>query len=55
MTLPNLPKDLSTPVYVLDEAALKKNLATAARIKKETGCKILLAIHDHWRRKCFGY
>jgi carboxynorspermidine decarboxylase len=38
-----LPKDLSTPVYVLDEAALKKNLATAARIKKEAGCKILLA------------
>jgi carboxynorspermidine decarboxylase len=40
---PNLPKDIQTPVYVLDEVALKKNLATAARIKKETGCKILLA------------
>jgi carboxynorspermidine decarboxylase len=42
MTL-NLPIDISTPVYVLDEAALKRNLATAARIKKEAGCKILLA------------
>jgi carboxynorspermidine decarboxylase len=42
MTL-NLPKDISTPVYVLDEAALKRNLATAARIKREAGCKILLA------------
>jgi carboxynorspermidine decarboxylase len=38
-----LPKDISTPVYVLDEAALKRNLATAARIKREAGCKILLA------------
>ena len=42
MTL-TLPKDVATPVYVLDVAALKRNLATAARIKKEAGCKILLA------------
>jgi carboxynorspermidine decarboxylase len=40
---PKLPANIATPVYVLDEAALKKNLATAARIKAETGCKILLA------------
>ena len=40
---PKLPANIATPVYVLDEAALKKNLATAARIKKEAGCKILLA------------
>ena len=38
-----LPANIQTPVYVLDEAALKRNLATAARIKKEAGCKILLA------------
>lgn len=38
-----LPADLATPVYILDEVLLKKNLATAARIKRETGCKILLA------------
>ena len=43
MTLPKLPPNIATPAYVLDEAALKRNLATAARIKKETGCKILLA------------
>ena len=43
MTLPKLPPGIATPAYVLDEAALKRNLATAARIKKETGCKILLA------------
>ena len=36
-------KNISTPAYVLDVAALKKNLAVAARIKTETGCKILLA------------
>lgn len=39
----DLPGDLATPVYVLDQSLLKKNLATAARIKAETGCKILLA------------
>ena len=43
LTLPKLPPNIATPAYVLDEAALKRNLATAARIKKETGCKILLA------------
>ena len=43
MTLPKLPADIATPAYVLDERALKRNLKTAARIKKETGCKILLA------------
>ena len=34
---------IATPAYVLDEAALKRNLARAARIKHEAGCKILLA------------
>ncbi len=43
MIQPNLPKDLRTPAYVLDVAALKRNLATAADIKSKTGCKILLA------------
>ncbi len=40
---PRLPPDIHTPAYVLDVAALKRNIATAARIKRETGCKILLA------------
>ncbi|MFA5949900.1 MAG: carboxynorspermidine decarboxylase [Hyphomicrobium sp.] len=43
MTMPRLPGDISTPAYVLDVALLKRNLATAERIKRETGCKILLA------------
>ena len=43
MNLSKLPPSLKTPAYVLDVAALKHNLATAARIKKEAGCKILLA------------
>jgi carboxynorspermidine decarboxylase len=38
-SLENIP----TPAYVADVAALKANLATAARIKQATGCKILLA------------
>ncbi len=40
---PKLPHNIATPVYVLDETALKKNMTVAARIKKEAGCKILLA------------
>lgn len=36
-------RTIATPAYVLDERALKQNLARAARIKRETGCKILLA------------
>ena len=42
MTL-HLPTNIATPAYVLDALRLKKNLSTAARIKRETGCKILLA------------
>jgi carboxynorspermidine decarboxylase len=38
-----IPKDTRTPAYVLDVAALKRNLATAARIKREAGAKVLLA------------
>jgi carboxynorspermidine decarboxylase len=34
---------MRTPAYVLDVAKLKQNLATAARIKREAGVKILLA------------
>jgi carboxynorspermidine decarboxylase len=41
--IPNIPADIRTPAYVLDVAALKRNLATAARIKRESGAKILLA------------
>src|SRR5690606_732862 len=41
--LPRLPAEMSTPAYVLDVAKLKRNLETAARIKREAGVKILLA------------
>jgi len=36
-------RNISTPAYVLDVAALKRNLARAGEIKRATGCKILLA------------
>jgi carboxynorspermidine decarboxylase len=36
-------QSIATPSYVLDVAALKRNLARAAEIKREAGCKILLA------------
>ena len=41
--LKSLPANIRTHAYVLDEAALARNLATAARIKRETGATILLA------------
>jgi carboxynorspermidine decarboxylase len=40
---PNLPPDIATPALVVDAALLERNLATAARIKRETGAKVLLA------------
>lgn len=39
----NLPAEIATPAYVLDEAKLSANMAVAARIRREAGCKILLA------------
>ena len=42
-THPMIPETIRTPAYVLDVAALKRNLATVADIKSKTGCKILLA------------
>jgi carboxynorspermidine decarboxylase len=43
MTSPKLPADIATPAYVLDEALLRRNMETAARLKRETGCRLLLA------------
>ncbi len=36
--------NLDTPCFVLDEAALKRNLAILASVQDRTGCKILLAL-----------
>lgn len=41
--LDKLPADMRTPAYVLDVAALKRNLSTVERIRREAGCKVLLA------------
>ena len=38
-----LPAGIRTPAYVLDVEVLKRNLATVARLKREAGCKVLLA------------
>jgi len=51
----NLPVDIRTPAYVLDVAALKRNIATAARIKRETGAKILLATKAWAMPAAFGF
>ncbi len=37
------PETLPTPTFLLDAARLRQNLETAARIRREAGCKILLA------------
>jgi carboxynorspermidine decarboxylase len=42
--MPKIPDGIRTPAYVLDVTLLKKNLARAAYIKRETGAKILLAL-----------
>jgi carboxynorspermidine decarboxylase len=42
-SLPKLPADLATPAYVLDAAALARNMTVAARVRREAGCKVLLA------------
>src|SRR6478752_445392 len=41
--IPRIPNEIRTPAYVLDVGALKRNMATAARIKRESGAKMLLA------------
>jgi carboxynorspermidine decarboxylase len=40
---PVLPPGVATPAYVLDLARLKQNLATAARVRAEAGCRVLFA------------
>lgn len=34
---------IATPAYIIDEAALEKNLKILAKVRQRTGCKILLA------------
>ncbi|MCD8201353.1 MAG: carboxynorspermidine decarboxylase [Clostridia bacterium] len=36
-------EDLPTPVYIVDEDRLRKNLETLAGVERRTGCKVLLA------------
>lgn len=40
---PVLPPGIATPAYVLDLPRLKQNLATAARVRAEAGCRVLFA------------
>ncbi len=41
--MPLLPPDIQTPAYVLDAVALQRNMATADHVRREAGCKVLLA------------
>jgi carboxynorspermidine decarboxylase len=52
--LPKLPPDIATPAYVLDMARLQANLAVAARVKREAGCKMLLATKAWAMPSAFG-
>ncbi|MBF0379158.1 MAG: carboxynorspermidine decarboxylase [Desulfamplus sp.] len=42
------PQEINTPCFVIDESLLKQNLDILSSVKKNTGCKILLAL------KCFS-
>ena len=42
------PSRLKTPSYLVDVGLLRQNLQLLAEVKKQTGCKILLAL------KCFS-
>ena len=37
------PGGITTPCYVVEEAALKRNLQTLRSVAQRSGCKILLA------------
>lgn len=53
--LPILPRDMRTPAYVLDVSALKRNLRTVERIRREAGCKVLLATKAWAMPAAFSY
>lgn len=45
--MPNLQElfqNIKTPAYVLDEAALVKNLQTVKTLREKSGCKVILAL-----------
>ncbi|MDZ4861695.1 MAG: carboxynorspermidine decarboxylase [Candidatus Hydrogenedentes bacterium] len=45
MTYPNIPvMDISTPAYVVDESALRRNLEVIADVQTRAGCTIILAL-----------
>lgn len=48
-------KSIATPVYVADIAAIKRNLALAAKIKAEAGVKIMLATKAFSQFSVFPY
>lgn len=50
-----LPDDIATPVFVLDLSRLQRNLETAARVRAEAGCKILLATKAFAMPAAFPY
>ena len=37
MIIPQFPNDAQTPAYVLDAAALGRNMAVATRVRREAG------------------
>ena len=43
MTASRIPPHIRTPAYVIDVAKLRANLETAARVREQSGAKVLLA------------
>ncbi len=46
--------EINTPAFVVDADALRYNLSILAGVKKQTGCKILLALKGFAMFRCFG-
>ncbi|WP_022669398.1 carboxynorspermidine decarboxylase [Desulfospira joergensenii] len=47
------PRSVDTPCFVVDEERLARNLAILDQVKKQTGCKILLALKCFAMTACF--
>jgi len=46
--------DIQTPCYVVDKNRLEKNLKILAKVQKDTGCKILIALKGFAMFSVFG-
>ncbi len=51
----NMLLDIQTPAYVADLAKVKANMSVAQRVRREAGCKVVLATKAFSMPSCFPY